>query len=79
MVFVIISGVMGSGGVVTVVSQMEIYQARLLRMHLCLVLMLQSGLEFDKSQRAVENREKWGKLVAKSSVVPQRPSRLRDR
>ena len=25
-----------------------------------------------------ENREKWRKLVAKSSVVPQRPSRLRD-
>ena len=56
MVFVMISGVMGSGGVVTVVSQMEIYQARLLRMHLCLVLMLQSGLEFAKSQRAVESR-----------------------
>ena len=36
------------------------------------------GLEFAKSQRAVENREKWRKLVAKSSVVPQRPSRLRD-
>ena len=30
-------------------------------------------------QRAVENREKWKKLVAKSSVVPQRPSRWRDR
>ena len=26
----------------------------------------------------MENREKWRKLVAKSSVVPQRPSRLRD-
>ena len=37
-----------------------------------------TGLEFVKSQRAVENREKWRKLVAKSSVVPQRPSRLRD-
>ena len=37
-----------------------------------------TGLEFDKSQRAVENREKWRKLVAKSSVVPQRPWRLRD-
>ena len=35
-----------------------------------------TGLEFAKFQRAVENREK---LVAKSSVVPQRPSRLRDR
>ena len=29
-----------------------------------------TGLEFAKSQRAVENREKWRKLVAKSSVVP---------
>ena len=37
-----------------------------------------TGLEFGKSQRAVENREKWRKLVAKSSVVPQRPSRSRD-
>ena len=37
-----------------------------------------SGLEFGKSQRAVENREKWRKLVAKSSVVPQRSWRLRD-
>ena len=38
-----------------------------------------TGLEVAKSQRVVENREKWRKLVAKSSVVPQRPSRLRDR
>ena len=38
-----------------------------------------TGLEFAKSQRAVESREKWRKLVAKSSVVPQRPSWLRDR
>ena len=37
------------------------------------------GLEFAKSQRAVENREKWGKLAVKSSVVLQRPSRSRDR
>ena len=37
-----------------------------------------AGLEFVKSQREVENREKWRKLVAKSSVVPQRPSRLSD-
>ena len=35
-----------------------------------------TGLEFGKSQKAVENREKWRKLVAKSSMVPQRPSRL---
>ena len=38
-----------------------------------------TGLEFAKSHRAVEYREKWRKLVEKSSVVPQRPSRLRDR
>ena len=37
-----------------------------------------TGLEFAKSQRAEENREKWRKLVAKSFVVPQRPWRLRD-
>ena len=37
-----------------------------------------TGLEFGNSQKAVENREKWRKLVAKSSVVPQRSSRLRD-
>ena len=34
-----------------------------------------AGLEFGKSQRAVETREKRRKLVAKSSVVPQRSSR----
>ena len=34
---------------------------------------------FGRFNRAVENREKWRKLIAKSSVVPQRPSRLRDR
>ena len=38
-----------------------------------------TGLEFGKSPRAVENRGKWRKLVAKSAVVPQRPSRLRER
>ena len=37
-----------------------------------------TGLEFAKSQRGVENREKRRTLVVKSSVVPQRPSRLRD-
>ena len=29
-----------------------------------------TGPEFVKSQRAVENRERWRKLVAKSFVVP---------
>ena len=38
-----------------------------------------TGLEFCRSQRAEENREKWRKLVAKSSVVPQWPLQLRDR
>ena len=37
-----------------------------------------AGLEFAKSQRALENREEWRKLVVKSSVVPQRPSQLQD-
>ena len=37
------------------------------------------GLEFAKSQMTVENREKWRELVAKSTAVLQRPSRLRDR
>ena len=37
-----------------------------------------TGLEFAKSQRAVENRENWRKLVVKSSVVPQRPSGIRN-
>ena len=35
-----------------------------------------TGLELGRSQRAVENKEKWRKLVANSSVVYQRPSRL---
>ena len=38
-----------------------------------------TGLEFAKSHKAVENREKWRKRVVKSSVVLQRPPRLRDR
>ena len=39
-----------------------------------------TGMEFAKSQKAVKKkREKRRELVAKSSVVPQRPSRLRDR
>ena len=38
-----------------------------------------TGREFAKSQRAVESREKWRKLVVKSLVVPQQPSRLWDR
>ena len=37
-----------------------------------------TGPEFGKSWRAVENREKWRKLVAELSVVPQQPLRLMD-
>ena len=37
-----------------------------------------TGLEFAKSQRAVENTEKWRKLVVRSSVVPQRLTWLKD-
>ena len=36
-----------------------------------------TGLEFGKSQRAMEKR--GGKLVVKSSAVPRRPSPSRDR
>ena len=35
-----------------------------------------TGLAFTKSQRAVENRGKWRKMVVKSTVVPQGPLRL---
>ena len=38
-----------------------------------------TGLEFAKSQRAMENREKWRKLVVKSSVVPHGSWQSRDR
>ena len=38
-----------------------------------------TGKEFAMSQRAVKNRSKWRKLVAKLYVVPLRPSLLRDR
>ena len=38
-----------------------------------------TGLELAKFQRAVEKREKWRNLVAKSSVMPQRPLRVRVR
>ena len=38
-----------------------------------------TGLEFVKSQRVVENRKKWRKLIVQSSVVPQHPSQFRDR
>ena len=37
-----------------------------------------TSLEFGKSQRAVENKEKLRKLVAESYVVPQRPPRIGD-
>ena len=37
-----------------------------------------TGLEFAKSKRAVKNRDKWRKLVAKPSMAPQRPSQLRE-
>ena len=44
---------------------------------LCLIKF--TCLEFAEFQTAVENREKWRKLVVKSYVMPQRPSGLRDR
>ena len=36
-----------------------------------------TGMEFGDSLRAAENREKWKCIVAASSVMPRRPSRLR--
>ena len=39
----------------------------------------QTGLEFIESQRAVENRETWRKVVVKSAMVPERPPRIRDK
>ena len=36
-----------------------------------------TGLEFAKSKSAVQNREKWRKLVVKSSVVPKRPPTIK--
>ena len=38
-----------------------------------------TGSEFAKSQRAVENRDKWRKPVVKSAVVHKRPLRLKNR
>ena len=38
-----------------------------------------TGLEFAKSQKAVENREKWRKLAVKSSAVPKWSSQLTER
>ena len=38
-----------------------------------------TGLEWNNILRKAENREEWRKLVVKSTVVPQRSARLRDR
>ena len=38
-----------------------------------------TGLEWNIIVRKAENREEWRKLVVKSTVVPQRSARLRDR
>ena len=38
-----------------------------------------TGLEWNILLRKAENREEWRKLVVKSTVVPQRSARLRDR
>ena len=37
-----------------------------------------TGMGFGDSLRAAEDREGWKGIVATSSVVPQRPPRLRD-
>ena len=38
-----------------------------------------TGLEWNITLRKAENREEWRKLVVKSTVVPQRSARLRER
>ena len=38
-----------------------------------------TGLEFASSIRAAENRTRWKGIVANSSVVPRRPSKVIDR
>ena len=38
-----------------------------------------TGLEWNIIPRKAENREEWRKLAEKSTVVPQRSARLRDR
>ena len=38
-----------------------------------------TGLEWNIMLRKAENREEWSKVVVKSTVVPQRSARLRDR
>ena len=38
-----------------------------------------TGLEWNILLRKAENREEWRKLVVKSTVVPQRSARRRDR
>ena len=39
----------------------------------------QTGLEWNIILQKAENHEEWRKLVVKSTVVPQRSARLRDR
>ena len=36
-------------------------------------------MDFASSTRAPENRTKWKMIVANSSVVPRRPSKVMDR
>ena len=36
-----------------------------------------TGMEFASSTRAAENRTRWKGIVANSSVVPQRPSKVK--
>ena len=37
-----------------------------------------TGLELDEALRKAEDREEWRKVVARSSLMPQRSFRLRD-
>ena len=42
-------------------------------------VMERTGLKLDEALRKTENREEWRKVVAQSSLVPQRSTRLRDK
>ena len=44
-----------------------------------MLAMAKTGLEWNIIPGKAENREEWRKLVVKSTVVPQRSARLRDR
>ena len=51
---------------------------KVLQIFLCAWMEEWTGMEFWDSLRAAVDRERWKGIVATSSMVPRRPSRLRD-